>query len=298
MTIVHTSGDEEGRIYVPFTNWTLYIAVMALVVGFQSSSNLAAAYGIAVTGTMMIDTVLVSFVMALMWRWHPVVVAAVAGTLLLVDLAFFSANIIKVAQGGWFPLFIGLLSFTVLTTWRRGRELVRNQVAKLAVPLDVVMRAIGPNVSRARGTAIFLTAATDGVPPALLHNLKHNQTVHQRVVLATVMTAETPYVPDSDRVTMTELGDGFHRLIIRYGFMQTPDVPAALALCKAFGHEFNMMSTSFFLSRETYVPSLNPGMAHWRERLFTFMTLNATRATIFFKIPTDRVVELGTQLEI
>ncbi|HEY0328028.1 MAG TPA: potassium transporter Kup [Rhodopseudomonas sp.] len=298
MTIVHTSGEEEGQIYVPFTNWTLYLAVMALVVGFQSSSNLAAAYGIAVTGTMMIDTILVAFVMALMWRWHWIAVAAVAGTLLLVDLAFFTANIIKVAQGGWFPLFIGVLSFTVLTTWRRGRELVREQVKKLAVPLDVVMRALGPNVSRARGTAVFLTAATDGVPPALLHNLKHNQTVHQRVVLATVMTADTPYVPDSERVTMTDLGDGFHRLIIRYGFMQTPDVPAALALCKAFGQEFNMMATSFFLSRETYVPSLNPGMAHWRERLFTFMTLNATRATIFFKIPTDRVVELGTQLEI
>ncbi|ABD87415.1 potassium transporter Kup [Rhodopseudomonas palustris] len=298
MTIVHTSGEEEGQIYIPFTNWTLYIAVMALVIGFQSSSNLAAAYGIAVTGTMMIDTILVAFVMALMWRWHWIAVAAVAGTLLLVDLAFFFANIIKVAQGGWFPLFIGVLSFTVLTTWRRGRELVRNQVKKLAVPLDVVMRALGPNVSRARGTAVFLTAATDGVPPALLHNLKHNQTVHQRVVLATVMTADTPYVPDSERVTMTDLGDGFHRLIIRYGFMQTPDVPAALELCKAFGQEFNMMATSFFLSRETYVPSLNPGMAHWRERLFTFMTLNATRATIFFKIPTDRVVELGTQLEI
>jgi len=298
MTIVHTSGEEAGQIYVPFTNWTLYLAVMALVIGFQSSSNLAAAYGIAVTGTMMIDTILVAFVMALMWRWHWLAVTAVAGTLLLVDFAYFSANIIKVAQGGWFPLFIGFVSFTVLTTWRRGRSLVRKQLKKQAVPLDVVMRALGPNVSRARGTAVFLTAATDGVPPALLHNLKHNQTVHQRVILATVMTAETPYVPDSERVEMTDLGDGFHRLTIRYGFMQTPDVPAALALCKKFGHEFNMMSTSFFLSRETFVPSLNPGMALWRERLFTFMTLNATRATIFFKIPTERVVELGTQLEI
>jgi KUP system potassium uptake protein len=298
MTIIHTSGDEEGQIYVPFTNWTLYVAVMALVIGFQSSSNLAAAYGIAVTGTMMIDTILVAFVMALMWRWPLALVIAVAGTLLLVDLAFFTANAIKVAQGGWFPVFIGIVSFTVLTTWRRGRELVRNQIKKLAVPLDVVMRALGPDVARARGTAIFLTAATDGVPPALLHNLKHNQTVHQRVVLATVMTTEAPYVPDADRIVLTELGNGFYRLLIRYGFMQTPDIPAALAACKPLGLEFNMMSTSFFLSRETYVPSLNPGMAPWRERLFTFMTLNATRATIFFKIPTDRVVELGTQLEI
>ncbi|PZA12173.1 potassium transporter Kup [Rhodopseudomonas palustris] len=298
MTIVHTSGEEAGQIYVPFTNWTLYLAVMALVIGFQSSSNLAAAYGIAVTGTMMIDTILVSFVAVLLWRWHWGLVAVVVGTLLLLDFAYFAANIIKVAQGGWFPLFIGFISFTVLTTWRRGRALVRKQLKKQAVPLDVVLRALGPNVSRARGTAVFLTAATDGVPPALLHNLKHNQTVHQRVILTTVSTAETPYVPDAERVHMTDIGDGFHRLIIRYGFMQTPDVPAALALCKQFGHEFNMMSTSFFLSRETYVPSLNPGMALWRERLFTFMTLNATRATTFFKIPTDRVVELGTQLEI
>jgi KUP system potassium uptake protein len=298
MTIVHTSGDEEGQIYVPFTNWTLYLAVMALVVGFQSSSNLAAAYGIAVTGTMMIDTILVGFVMALLWRWPLALVIALAGTLLLIDLSFFTANIIKVAQGGWFPVFVGLVSFTVLTTWRRGRELVRNQIKKLAVPLEVVMRALGPDVARARGTAIFLTAATDGVPPALLHNLKHNQTVHQRVILATVMTTEAPYVPDADRIVLTELGNGFYRLLIRYGFMQTPDIPAALAACKPLGLEFNMMSTSFFLSRETYVPSLNPGMAMWRERLFTFMTLNATRATIFFKIPTDRVVELGTQLEI
>jgi KUP system potassium uptake protein len=298
MTIVHTSGEEAGQIYVPFTNWTLYLAVMALVIGFQSSSNLAAAYGIAVTGTMMIDTILVAFVMALLWRWNMALVIVVVGTLLLVDFAYFAANIIKVAQGGWFPLFIGFISFTVLTTWRRGRALVRKQLKKQGVPLDVVLRALGPNVSRARGTAVFLTAATDGVPPALLHNLKHNQTVHQRVILTTVTTAETPYVPDSERVHMTDIGDGFHRLVIRYGFMQTPDVPAALALCKQFGHEFNMMSTSFFLSRETYVPSLNPGMALWRERLFTFMTLNATRATTFFKIPTDRVVELGTQLEI
>jgi KUP system potassium uptake protein len=298
MTIVHTSGEEAGQIYVPFTNWTLYLAVMALVIGFQSSSNLAAAYGIAVTGTMMIDTILVAFVMALLWRWNMALVIVVVGTLLLVDFAYFAANIIKVAQGGWFPLFIGFISFTVLTTWRRGRALVRKQLKKQGVPLDVVLRALGPNVSRARGTAVFLTAATDGVPPALLHNLKHNQTVHQRVILTTVTTAETPYVPDSERVHMTDIGDGFHRLVIRYGFMQTPDVPAALALCKQFGHEFNMMSTSFFLSRETYIPSLNPGMALWRERLFTFMTLNATRATTFFKIPTERVVELGTQLEI
>jgi KUP system potassium uptake protein len=298
MVIVHTSGEEAGQIYVPFTNWTLYLSVMALVIGFQSSSNLAAAYGIAVTGTMMIDTILVAFVMALLWRWHWLVTASVAGALLLTDLAYFSANMIKVAQGGWFPLFIGILSFTVLTTWKRGRELVRSKLRAQSVPLESVLGSLGGEISRARGTAVFMTATSEGVPAALLHNLKHNQTVHERVILGTVTTTDTPYVPDSERVALNDLGNGFYRLIIFYGFMQTPDVPAALQACKAYGLEFDMMATSFFLSRETLVPSLYPGMARWRERLFAFMALNATRATTFFKIPSERVVELGTQLEI
>lgn len=298
MVIVHTSDEAEGQIYVPFTNLTLYLSVMALVLWFQSSTNLAAAYGIAVTGTMMIDTILVTFVMLLLWRWHWAVVALLSGTLLLVDLAYFAGNIVKVFQGGWFPLFIGFLSFTVLTTWKRGRELVRKQLVAKSVPLDAVIHSLGPHVARARGLAVFLTATTEGVPAALLHNLKHNQTVHERTLLATVTTAETPYVPDSDRITLTDLGSGFYRLIIRYGFMQSPDVPAALAACRSCGLEFDLMRTSFFLSRETIVPSLYPGMARWREILFAFMALNATSATKFFNIPTERVVELGTQLEI
>ena len=298
MVIVHTSDEAEGQIYVPFTNLTLYLSVMALVLWFQSSTNLAAAYGIAVTGTMMIDTILVTFVMLLLWRWHWAVVALLSGTLLLVDLAYFAGNIVKVFQGGWFPLFIGFLSFTVLTTWKRGRELVRKQLVAKSVPLDAVIHSLGPHVARARGLAVFLTATTEGVPAALLHNLKHNQTVHERTMLATVTTAETPYVPDSDRITLTDLGSGFYRLIIRYGFMQSPDVPAALAACRSCGLEFDLMRTSFFLSRETIVPSLYPGMARWREILFAFMALNATSATKFFNIPTERVVELGTQLEI
>lgn len=298
MVIVHTSDEAEGQIYVPFTNLTLYLSVMALVLWFQSSTNLAAAYGIAVTGTMMIDTILVTFVMLLSWRWHWAVVALLSGTLLLVDFAYFAGNIIKVFQGGWFPLFVGFLSFTVLTTWKRGRELVRKQLVAKSVPLDTVIDSLGPHVARARGIAVFLTATTEGVPAALLHNLKHNQTVHESTVLTTVTTAETPYVPPSERVTLTDLGSGFYRLIIRYGFMQSPDVPAALAACKTHGLDFDLMRTSFFLSRETIVPSLYPGMAYWRELLFAFMALNATSATKFFNIPTERVVELGTQLEI
>ncbi|RAI39712.1 potassium transporter Kup [Rhodoplanes roseus] len=298
MTIVHTSGAEEGQIYVPFTNWTLVVAVLALVVGFQSSSNLAAAYGIAVTGTMMIDTILVAFVMLYLWKWPTLLVIVLIGGLLLIDVAFFSANFIKVTQGGWFSLFIAVLSFTVLTTWRRGRELVRTQLSRQSVPLEAVMRSIGPDISRARGTAVFMTSTADGVPAALLHNVKHNQTVHERVILATVKTADSPYVEESARATLSELGDGFWRVLIRFGFMETPDVPAALAGLRDRGLSLDPMKTSYFLSRDTIVPSLYPGMAVWRERLFAFMALNATRATVFFNIPTERVVELGTQLEI
>lgn len=194
--------------------------------------------------------------------------------------------------------WIAVASFTTLTTWKRGRELVRKQLVAKSVPLVSVINSLGPHIARARGTAVFMTATTEGVPAALLHNLKHNQTVHERTILTTVMTAEIPYVPESERIRLTDLGSGFYRLVIRYGFMQTPDVPEALAACKAYGLKFDLMKTSFFLSRETIVPSLYPGMARWRELLFAYMALNATTAMKFFKIPTERVVELGTQLEI
>jgi KUP system potassium uptake protein len=298
MNIVHTSGEERGQIYVPFTNLTLFIAVVGLVAFFQSSSNLAAAYGIAVTGTMMIDTILIAFVMALAWRWPWPVVVLVAGGFLAVDFAFFSANIIKIAEGGWFPLAIGAISFTVLTTWRKGRELVRQEQAKLAAPLDVVMLAASKSLFRAKGTAVFLTAQDDGVPPALLHNLKHNQVLHERVVFLTVRTGDVPRVPAAERVTLTGLGPGFYRLIVRYGFMQTPNVPLALRFCDPLGLEFDPGKTSYFLSREKIVPKLESGMWRWREQLFSLMVQNALPATTFFNIPPDRVVELGSQLEI
>jgi KUP system potassium uptake protein len=298
MSIVHTSRHEQGQIYIPFTNWTLFLSVMALVLYFQSSSNLAAAYGIAVTGTMMIDTILVAFVMTLLWRWHWIIVALLAGGLLLIDFAFFAANAIKIPQGGWFPLLIGFASFTVLTTWKRGRELVRNEQIRQSVPLSTVLRLTGPGIARAKGCAVFLTSAAEGVPSALLHNLKHNQTLHETVLLTTVQTLDVPYVGDAKRIELTDLSGGFYRLQVNYGFMQTPDLPDALAACKQHGLMLDMMTTSFFLSRQIIVQKLHPGMALWRERLFSLMALNAATATSFFKIPTERVVELGTQLEI
>ncbi|MFZ2853577.1 MAG: potassium transporter Kup [Rhodocyclaceae bacterium] len=297
MLIVHTSGKAEGQIYVPFTNWTLYLAVVALVIGFKNSSNLAAAYGIAVTGTMLIDTILVAFVMVLMWRWHWSAVAVVAGSLLMVDLAFFSANALKIPEGGWFPIAMGLVSFTVLTTWRLGRRLVGEEMAKQSIPMDAFLDSIG-DVHRVDGTAIFMTSSKEGVPSALLHNLKHNQILHERVVLVTVQTADTPYVNELDRMYLHPMRKGFSRLIIRYGFMEDPDIPSALEHCSRFGESFEMMETTFYLSRETVVPSLNRNIAGWRARLFALMSKNATSATEFFKIPTNRVVELGTQLVI
>ena len=298
MTIVHTSGREEGQIYVPLTNWTLCVGVIARVLGFKSSSNLAAAYGIAVTATMMIDTILVMFVMRAIWRWPWWALAAVGGTFLFVDGMFLAANAIKIPQGGWFPLIVGLASFTVLTTWKRGRALQSAAQAELSISLDIFLATLEPDLHRVRGTAIFMTGNSNGVPSALLHNLKHNQVLHQRVFLLTVETAERPYVEADKRLEYAELGSGFYRLVVRFGFMEHPDIPEALAGCSAFGHEFNMMETTFFLSRDSIVPTLMPGMALWRERLFVLLSRNATPAHEFFRIPTNRVVELGTLLEI
>ncbi|PKO43128.1 MAG: potassium transporter Kup [Betaproteobacteria bacterium HGW-Betaproteobacteria-4] len=297
MQIIHTSGMEEGQIYVPFTNWLLYLAVVALVIGFQNSSNLAAAYGIAVTGTMLIDTILVAFVMALLWNWNKLLVVLVAGSLLMVDIAFFAANAIKIPQGGWFPLAMAVVSFTVLTTWRRGRSMVSEQMSREGIPMDDFLNSID-GVHRIYGTGIFMTSARDGVPPALLHNLKHNQVLHERVVLVTVQTMPTPHVNDMDRIYLYDMKKGFKRLIIHYGFMESPDVPGALEQCARFGETFEMMETTFFLSRETIVPSMARGMLPIRARLFAIMSKNATSASDFFHIPTNRVVELGTQLVI
>jgi len=298
MSIRQTSDKAKGQIYVPFTNWTLYLAVMALVFGFKNSSNLAAAYGIAVTGTMMIDTILVGFVMVLMWRWPLFLALPVILTFFLVDFAYFAANAIKIPQGGWFPLAIGALSFTVLTTWKRGRSLLFHEMARLSVPLEAIVEGMMEGLHRVSGTAVFMTSYSEGAPSAMLHNLKHNQVLHERNVLLTVVVGDHPYVPKSERVEIADLTQGFYRVIVHYGFMQEPDIPSALELCAEMGLAFDMMSTSFFVSRETVIPSLKRGMLPWREKLFSWMSKNAMSATDFFKIPTNRVVEMGTQVEI
>ena len=296
MEIRQTSDMARGQIYVPFTNWTLYAAVIFLVFAFQSSSSLAAAYGIAVTGTMTIDTLLVAFVAVMLWRWPLLIAIPVISVLLIVDFTYFAANTLKIPQGGWFPLCIALVSFTVLTTWKRGRKLLLDEATNLKVPLQAVIDDVG-NMPRVSGTAVFLTPLGDGAPSAMLHNLKHNHVLHERNIVLTVVVEDKPYVTRGNRFLISDLGKNFYRVKLFYGFMQTPDIPFALELCGS-QLPFDMMTTSFFVSRALIVSSPKPGMAKWRERLFVALSKNAVNATDFFKIPANRVIEMGTRIEI
>ncbi|MFN8753534.1 MAG: potassium transporter Kup [Betaproteobacteria bacterium] len=299
LTVRHTSEKQMGQVYMPWINWALLVAVLALVLGFGSSSALASAYGIAVTGTMAIDTILLYFVIARVWRWGRYTAMVLCGVLLAIDLAFLCANSVKVLQGGWFPLAIAAAVFLVISTWRRGRELLFDRLRPGAIPVEPFLASITAHPpQRVPGTAVFLTAGREGVPHAMLHNLSHNKVLHERVVLLTVLTENVPYVEDAHRVEVSELGAGFYRMSVRYGFKDDPDLPRALTLPNALGLEFEMMETSFFLSRQTIVPTRAPGMALWREKLFAALSRNSGSATEFFHIPTNRVVELGTQIEI
>ena len=299
LEIQHTSEREIGQVYLPAINMALLAAIVALVLGFRTSSNLAAAYGIAVTGTMAIDTVLAVVVAHHLWGWGWLRSALVAVLFLTVDLGFFSANAVKIPQGGWFPLVVAVVVFTMLVTWKRGRSLLLERMHAGAIALEPFLAGIAAHPPlRVPGTAVFLTASAEGVPHAMLHNLIHNKVLHERVVLLTVFTEDVPHVPDIDYVEMHSLGNNFYRIIMRFGFKDEPDIPETLGRCKESGLDFNMMETSFFLSRETVIPTVAPGMALWREKLFVSMSRNAGSATAYFKIPTNRVVELGTQVEL
>ena len=294
----HTSEHEVGQIYIPFVNWALMTGVIVLVLVFQNSSNLASAYGIAVTGAMLIDTCLMSVLLIVLWRWKLWQAIPVIVTFFVVDGAYFAANATKIKDGGWFPLMIGGIAFTLLTTWNKGRRLMRERMTEAALPLNVFAKSAHGSAARVPGTAIFMASTNAGVPSALLHNIKHNKVLHERVVVLTVEVQDVPYVEPAERYSMTELGQGFYRMTLRYGFMEETDVPAALAHYEICGGPFEMMKTSFFLSRQTLVPSSKPGMAIWREKLFAWMMRNAASAMEFFRLPTNRVVELGSQLEI
>jgi len=298
LRIAHTSESAAGQIYIPIVNWALMIMVLILVVTFQSSSNLAAAYGIAVTGAMAIDTVLIAVVLFTMWNWNRIVIAALLAIFITVDLGYFSSNLTKIPAGGWFPLLVGGIAFTLLTTWAKGRQLMIARMNEATLPMEIFIKSAAPSAARVPGTAVFMTSSSDGVPHALLHNLKHNKVLHERVFLLTVRIEDVPFVQSENRCTVKDYGSGFYRIVLRYGFMEEIDVPAALAKVKDVGPTCKMMDTSFFLARQTLLASARPGMAIWREKLFAWMLRNAESAMEFFKLPTNRVVELGSQLEI
>jgi KUP system potassium uptake protein len=298
LRITHTSASTVGQIYIPVINWALMTMVILLVLTFQSSSNLAAAYGIAVTGAMTIDSCLIAVVLFSLWKWNRFTAVALLAVFFTVDLAYFASNLTKVPDGGWFPLLVGLVAFTLLTTWAKGRKLMIDRLREAAMPISIFIESAATSATRVPGTAVFMTSTPDGVPHALLHNLKHNKVLHERVVLLTVKIADVPYVEQDTRCQLEPLGHGFHRLVVKYGFMQEPDVPTALKQITGCGPEFKMMDTSFFLARQTLLASSRPGMAIWREKLFAWMLRNAESAMEFFKLPTNRVVELGSQVEI
>lgn len=297
LEIQHTSAQEIGQIYLPAINWVLLLGIIVLVIEFQSSSNLAAAYGIAVTGTMLITNLLAIAVAVRLWDWSPW--RAVAGALpfIVIDSAFFLANSVKIPDGGWFPLAFGLLIFTLLTTWKRGREVLAARLGQDAMALaPFVDSLVAGGVERVPGTAVFMTQHPESVPHALLHSLKHYKALHERVLILSVVVLEVPYVNEHERVAVELLPGNFATVRVRYGFKDEPDIPAALAHCATCGLTVDPMDTSFFLGRETLIPKLGSEMAYWRSLLFVAMFRNAGSATAFFRIPSNRVVELGSQV--
>jgi KUP system potassium uptake protein len=300
MGIRHTSDDERGQIYIPVVNWSLLVMVIFTVIEFRESGNLAAAYGISVTTTMLITTILLSIVMRREWHLNPIVIVCLILSFLVLDLSFWTANLIKIKDGGWYPLMLGLVCFLCLMTWYKGRKLLRERIVKDSIPLEpFVQGLLGHPPHRVEGTGIFLTAHVDYVPVAMLHNLKHNRVLHERVFFLKLSTWDVPYVNDNERLTMKDMGGQIYLVRAVHGFKETPDINKVLALIEAqYQIKFDLMETSFFLARDTVVPSKLPGMALWRERLFAWMFQNAAKPSDFFQIPTNRVVELGAKIEI
>jgi KUP system potassium uptake protein len=297
--IRHTSATTIGQIYVPTINWALAIATIALVVAFRSSSALAAAYGIAVTLTMAITTILAYVIARQVWRWNRWTAGAVTAVFLTVDLAFFGANALKILHGGWVPLVLAAGVFMLLSTWKTGRSILGARLRERAYPFELFQKDLQrARPHRVAGTAIFMTGSGAGVPPTLIHNLRHNKVLHASVVLLTVVTEDVPHVADGERVDHESLGSGFFRVTLRYGFMEEPSVPEAMSEARAKGLPIDKDDITYFLGRETLLSASRPGMAQWREKLFALMSRNAMRATAFFRIPPERVVELGMQVEL
>jgi KUP system potassium uptake protein len=300
LSIVHTSAKAEGQIYIPQVNTILMVLCITLVLVFQKATNLAAAYGLAVVGTMTISSVLFFFVATERWHWPTWKAASLCMFFLLIELAFLGANIVKFMHGAWLPLVMGVVVFTVMSTWKRGRSILARVFARGALPVDMFVNEITQKPPhRVPGAAVFLTANPEGVPNVLLHHLKHNKILHEKVVLLSLVTEDVPHVPGADRVHVTDLGAHLYRVTGRYGFMENPKVPDILAECRGQGLNLVMGDTTFYLGRETLIPGgKRAGMSKWRKKLFALMHRNAQSATAFFEIPPNRVVELGAQIEV
>jgi KUP system potassium uptake protein len=297
--IEHTSAAAASQIYIPAINWALMVMVIILVLVFRNSSNLTAAYGIAVTGAMFIDTCLLAVVLFALWGWNKWLAGGLLALFFVVDTAYFAANLLKVPAGGWFPLLIGLVAFTLLTTWAKGRQLLARQLKQGDIPIPLFIKSAANSAARVPGTAVFMTSQADAVPHALLHNLKHNKVLHERSIFLKVAIEDVPYIDPERQIEVEELGQGFYRIVLHFGFMQDMDVPAALSQIASCGLPFRMMETSFFLSRQTPLAEANVrGMWLWREKLFAWMMRNAESPMEFFRLPPNRVVEMGSQIKI
>ncbi|HEX2117233.1 MAG TPA: potassium transporter Kup, partial [Alphaproteobacteria bacterium] len=299
LEIRHTSAEEIGQVFVPRVNKILFIAVIAVVLGFRNSSNLGSAYGVAVTGTMLIDSILALIYMRGVLKWSWLKAAPLFGTFLIIDLAFFGANMLRVDEGGWFPLVLAALVAVTMSTWRWGRQSLLERRGRNALTLEEFVATLKPGRPiRVPGTAIFMTGNAGIVPAALLHNLKHNKVLHERIVMMTVRTLDIPRVPEEERLQIRHLDGNFHAINVQYGFLDQPNIPRALAQCRLQQFHFNLMETSFFVGREKIIPARRGGLARWRKRLFVLMSNNMLDATEFFRIPPNRVVELGGQVEL
>src|SRR5438445_1160471 len=299
LRIEHTSSREIGQIYVPAVNWGLMLLTCALVLGFGSSSNIAGAYGVALSTLMLITTLMFYVMSREVWRWSIPRAALVAGLFLLMDIPFFGANALKIGHGGWVPLLIAAIVFALMTTWKRGREILAKRMLEKTVPLKMLLADLAAEPPmRVPGTAMFMCGTTDGTPPALVHNLAHNKVLHEKIVFLTVVTEDVPHVASAERVIVKRIGKGFYSVVARYGFMEDPDIEDVLSACRVQSLDIRIEGTTFFLGRETLVASERPGMAEWREKLFAFMSRNALRATAFFKIPAHPVFAVSSQVEL
>ncbi len=299
MLVIQTSPEEIGQIYIPAVNWALMTTTILLVLGFGSSSSLASAYGVAVSTTMLITTILIFFVARENWKWNPLAAALVIFTFFAEDVSFFGANMLKIKEGGWFPLVAGGVVFVLMTTWRKGREILHDRLGQRTEPLENFLNRVGENLPmRLTGTAVFMTGRMVGVPPMLVHHYEFNRVLHEQVVLLTVVNEPVPRIPAAERLEITELGKGVFRVIVHYGFLQSPNVPVALRTCESLGLVVDPNEVTYYLGMETLIPARKlPGMTLWREKLFAFMVRNQLRATAFYNIPPERVVEIGLQVE-